>query len=1264
MLHIVKQFISGLTMGVKLYNWPENWLSGWEQLDDNKNEVVISQEVKESTQAREVVSNTISELKDLYNEVEVSKLEAASFLVEQISDKELKNKDYNSPDVQKMQTILKMLWMNISVDWDFWDKTEELVKQLQKQLKLEESWVFNNALASKLSTVINNEINERKQILTASQVNEIGQSQENAELSDGIVEHQDTESWNHISTGMRNETWFQQGEMTREEAISHMKLTSLENLLRVHSAAEIVKAISEWTEKYEVVVRNENWDPELDDQGNEITNTRLNFNGLTGSYSQAEKWLEDKGYDSDGYFGGLEMNSIYTYAVEIMKNQETANGNSSEEKFKQLIDFDGNGFLTSDKNFYMWELQAAYLDQTETVWNYENLYKNLGLDQAQLENEMTTNYFTAQEKFEQRLSTYLQMGIKPGELFVEWGLEKAVNQLYQDTNEQLEVVKDHEAEVLFVKWAVKQALSNKLNWEFPDLERVSDAIALESVHAILGWAEWVAANFNISKFTNDLVRDLTVGVVNGKPGVMISRGFFEKQLDKYDISVSGGLLNVVIPIVTVSADVFKEKFPKADVVNGTWDDYKISVFASASTIGQAVGVQYTESSFETSTGIEKLWDELSKQLDEMIAVLAKDEDAQNPIQLTVDESGLTQAEVDAANKLYDNYFSVLQNIEQKVRWNKQEKPYFENAKQAIVNGYTDKLYRNLWDKVNFASVGAGVAFAADILPVPFVTASFENIVTHFEEQNHSNERERANTEKSMQVNIEEYKGFDAIVFDNNYNISIPEGYTLQANIDSGKLYIWGDIQSLRVHEHVTNSLVNRTIVINGWTLNSQGLYETSNEMADIANNVNIDKKQVYQQELLDAANNTQDIRDEINVLFNFDTLRSGDTPGAVVLQREIYNYVNWTSNKDITAIFDQFKGFVNNNMWTFSKKLGLESNLQTLQTTLNNFSSTNKNELLAILQSVNANFMEKKALQIGENDIVSMNETISKYDENNNRDRFFNKAFEEKYWKAFSSTITQARESWRSINWEASKYTFTPSEGNLAMTWVTLGVSWSWVMSYEWVYNIAQPEWWKAYVTLENHPDFINNLPKNFLINIQSQLNNLGVELLDLEEVKAFINKWWDERAVINYSLAFARMGECLNDAVILKGFSIQAPNKTVSSLTSTMNTQDETVKTFWVTLVDEVRQKDQLEEGRWETTPTEESNGDVDENWEATWTWDTTVDDWAGWDPNDTGETVISVEDAQEINRSAQGNIKDVVPNVVHISNDSWKTWKNMNDK
>ena len=41
------------------------------------------------------------------------------YLISEIKDQELKNKDYNSSEVQKMQTTLKMLGMKISVDGDF-----------------------------------------------------------------------------------------------------------------------------------------------------------------------------------------------------------------------------------------------------------------------------------------------------------------------------------------------------------------------------------------------------------------------------------------------------------------------------------------------------------------------------------------------------------------------------------------------------------------------------------------------------------------------------------------------------------------------------------------------------------------------------------------------------------------------------------------------------------------------------------------------------------------------------------------------------------------------------------------------------------------------------------------------------------------------------------------------------------------------------------------------------------------------------------------
>jgi hypothetical protein len=41
-----------------------------------------------------------------------------------------------------------------------------------------------------------------------------------------------------------------------------------------------------------------------------------------------------------------------------------------------------------------------------------------------------------------------------------------------------------------------------------------------------------------------------------------------------------------------------------------------------------------------------------------------------------------------------------------------------------------------------------------------------------------------------------------------------------------------------------------------------------------------------------------------------------------------------------------------------------------------------------------------------------------------------------------------------------------------------------------------------------------------------------------------------------------------------------------------------------------------------------------------------------------------VSVEEAQELNKGSQKNIKNIVPNVVHVSNDSANTGKNMNNK
>ena len=80
MLHIIKQFMFGFTMSIKLNNSPE-WTGWWETIPKSSTDVIISPEVKDSNEAKEVKSNTMADLKELYNEVEVAKLEAADFFI-------------------------------------------------------------------------------------------------------------------------------------------------------------------------------------------------------------------------------------------------------------------------------------------------------------------------------------------------------------------------------------------------------------------------------------------------------------------------------------------------------------------------------------------------------------------------------------------------------------------------------------------------------------------------------------------------------------------------------------------------------------------------------------------------------------------------------------------------------------------------------------------------------------------------------------------------------------------------------------------------------------------------------------------------------------------------------------------------------------------------------------------------------------------------------------------------------------------------------
>ncbi|MCP4522667.1 MAG: hypothetical protein GY828_00445, partial [Candidatus Gracilibacteria bacterium] len=165
-------------------------------------------------------------------------------------------------------------------------------------------------------------------------------------------------------------------------------------------------------------------------------------------------------YDVKRYFNTDEIAGLYIYAGEMYRNEETAINNSTEEKFKQLIDFDANGMLESEVNFNMGELQGDYLSDRDGESKIGILYANLGIEE--IESEMEQNFFTAHEKFQNALGMYLRMGVKPAELFVEGGVKTVLNKLHAENTDNEKLLAENEANVLFVSGVVEKELANKI----------------------------------------------------------------------------------------------------------------------------------------------------------------------------------------------------------------------------------------------------------------------------------------------------------------------------------------------------------------------------------------------------------------------------------------------------------------------------------------------------------------------------------------------------------------------------------------------------------------------------------------------------------------------------------------------------------------------------------------------------------------------------------------------------------------------------------
>jgi len=847
--------------------------------------------------------------------------------------------------------------------------------------------------------------------------------------------------------------------------------------------------------------------------------------------------------------------------------------------------------------------------------------------------------------------------VKPSELLVEWGVEKANARIYAAQEALQTGIKSGVDE-----WIDAQEKFASLSAQ--QKQSLKDRITLEWVGVVLGSSSGVGASYDI-KDLNLFFDSLQVGMVDGVVGVVISKKLLTKYLKDTGVTLTGSLANLVIPVLSGSYE------PETQVELERLFDKTIKwktqlgAYASVSTVARWAWLRSKRINEDTSAGIEAMTDAMKQQLPQLkIAILAGTDFADSSFK---DHPENEAVYVEMKN-VFDHYASALPNENQR-------ELFLEDGLRNYVDYYRNSLYTSAAG-TKFTGIGLGVLLLPGYNMIPVLTLSGEKIKTKWNAALHSLKEERATSSTTLSLreawlvrwshtqldtNTELETNFDVFkLHDPDHTINISVGGKTPAHIkrEGDYIIIAEDEQNLSVDIHTTHWWYEKTLIVAWGELGNDGLYVNNNHITDaitasITPNTSIETIFSYDQEALDS---TESTREAIGDIVGHDALNHRDTIGMQELQRRIFAYQKW-ENRDLEALWGQFMFVITHE--GFAKYAWKKTDQLTVIKSKISEAGLTPNKKLLLVQSVQNNLMEKTKLQRdgGLIKVDGGNQTISDYDEAGDRDDFFDTQFAKKY-PSLLPKIQDARNDWRAINWEATQYSFEPiSDGSMAFTWVLSYAHNQWesfrniegIMPYAGAYNIASIEGQANSITIEGLDinqisELIHNIPDHVLAWFKSIL------------------KLWSEREVKNYLVdghaagsvtfdtVFARMWECLNDAIILKNLKItqQGVDQPIGvSSTSEVYTPEVEVLDLVAAGVGKVKKKDEPKEINDESTSTgedqeindvstdagEDTNGDgiIDERDGTTgdgWQWAggwTNSDDNAAWvDWTDEGWEIV----------------------------------------
>jgi hypothetical protein len=828
---------------------------------------------------------------------------------------------------------------------------------------------------------------------------------------------------------------------------------------------------------------------------------------------------------------------------------------------EMLFDFDQNWFLETDLNFSVWEMQMYYtVLQSASRKSLDNFLLNLWMwTMEKVSKDMYINLYSVREKFKRSLWKLIELRVKPGELLQAWWTSKAVDTLYKEQDAK---VKELDKEL---KWNKK--LEEKLSTITDEKERKNafEKIRLSALALMVWSSNWIGFSFDIKEFTNNYIDSIQIGFLAWSfiPTIWISWELFNKNWYWANFSLS-----TIWPVLSWSA------------VSDAW----FAVAWAITFIWATWGFWYERMDLDTSKWIQR---EVEK-MEDNLSVLKKD------ILEGKDFSKSKFSKIKWATETFYNEFKDAYDTYWKAHWEK----FLDDITTAYLNQYKNELYYQAkWFIFTWIWFWGAIWFVTPIL-LPLLYGWFENIKQTYRPINTRLGAEREATYSTSSENpwfvLTTYKWKQVYAISENswyYDISHPD-WKVQAEREWWMLYFSWKITSLAFNEHITNTWVEKTIVLNWWKLEENEKFipawmypitdnvEYSWITKATSNNIELDKQ---------AIESTKGARENIFNIIDTDALNHKNTPWMQKLQKMVFDYANWRWK--LEDVWSQFiKVIFDNKFIDYAWEKWALKELWELKTFI--MGNLNNSEKILILQSIPACLMKKSALKIKDWE-VNVGKKLRDYDK---RDVFFDWVFREKFsW--LLPQIQSARKAWFDANGNATSYKFKDvSDGSMAFSATQSKKSnWidnvKWVMVYEWAYHVVDA--WTPFIDIPwKYPSVINNLGNEYLINLKNQLNLYWTWLNTVQDVKNFINSWWRWDIRLNYNVKYAKMWECMNDAITID-LNLVISWKVVilgSSLSSEVYAANNETTTYWLVVTwkpTELRKKSKPEEQ--ESSQTEE---------------------------------------------------------------------------